>query len=242
MSDTTREIYDQLASTYQNDIDNGSPYNAYYERPAMMEALSCSLKGKRVLDAGCAAGWYAVECMRQGAVVTGIDISPRMVAAARERLAGKGTFLCHDLQEALPFEEDAFDVIISSLTLHYLENWSATFQEFQRVLKPGRIFLFSVHHPFMDFTKFDCEDYFETTLLSETWHKPTITIDVSFYRRPLQQIIQETTSFFRLEQLIEPKPQEVMREVDEKAYHYLMRNPHFLIVRAVNGKERKHNG
>ena len=236
MSNTTKDIYNKLANTYQNDVDEGSPYNAFYERPAMIAALPPQLKGKKVLDAGCSAGWYSSQLLQQGAEVTGIDVSPEMVKAAKHRLGEKATFLCHDLRETLPFRDDSFDVIVSSLTLHYLKDWSYTFQEFNRILKAGGTFLFSVHHPFMDYTRHDCEDYFNTQFLSETWNKPAITIEVSFYRRPMQSIVNETTNFFNIAKLIEPQPSEKLKEVNEKSYHYLMTSPHFLIVKATSKK------
>ncbi len=236
MRNTTRDIYNKLANTYRYDVDEGSPYNAYYERPAMMRALPAQLKGKKVLDAGCSAGWYSSQLLHQGAEVTGIDVSPEMVKAAKQRLGEEATFLCHDLQETLPFKNDSFDVIVSSLTLHYLKDWTYTFKEFNRILKAGGTLLYSVHHPFMDYTKFKCENYFKTQFLSDTWNKPNITIDVSFYRRPMQSIVNETTKFFKLDKLIEPQPHEKMREVNEKSYHYLMTSPHFLIVKATSKK------
>jgi SAM-dependent methyltransferase len=43
---------------------------------------------------------------------------------------------------------DYFDIILSSLTLHYIKNWDDVFKEFNRILKVNEVFVFSVHHPF----------------------------------------------------------------------------------------------
>ncbi|GAA0342541.1 class I SAM-dependent methyltransferase [Bacillus carboniphilus] len=236
MTSNIRDTYNLLANTYMNDVDEGSPYNAYYERPAMLAHLPEQLKGKKVLDAGCAAGWYSAELNKRGADVTGIDISPEMIKVSKIRLQNKASFLCHNLEESLPFEDDSFDYIVSSLTLHYLRNWTQPFSEFKRVLKPGGTLLFSVHHPFMDYTKFECQNYFETLLLTETWKKPNVTVDVSFYRRSLQDIVNETTQWFQLDKLIEPRPIDKMKTASESAYEYLMTTPHFLMIKARKAK------
>ncbi|MED2754095.1 class I SAM-dependent methyltransferase [Bacillus thuringiensis] len=234
MKDSIKDTYDKLASTYKENLDFANPYNSYYERPAMMELIPKELEGKKILDAGCAAGWYTSQFIGRGANVTAIDVSPEMVKAAKENIGEEATFLCHDLQETLPFENNTYDVIVSSLTLHYLENWNQVFQEFRRVLKPGGELIYSIHHPFMDFTKFPCKNYFEKQLLIDTWVKPNITIEVKFFRRSLQDILNETTNYFVLEEIVEPKASEKMKEVDEKSYYYLNTNPHFLIIKATN--------
>lgn len=237
MKNSVANTYDRLAKSYEEHVDLDSPHNTDYERPAMMNLVPESLAGLHVLDAGCAAGWYSENFINRGAHVTALDISPKMVEATERRLKGKGDVFCHDLSKSLPFQDNEFDWIVSSLTLHYLENWEHTFSEINRVLKPNGHFLFSVHHPYMDFTKFQCEDYFQTILLKDTWKKPNITIDVQFYRRPLQNILNETTRFFELEKLMEPQPVESLKDKEPKAYNYLMKNPHFLMIKAKSKKK-----
>ena len=233
MEKSIKETYDKLSDTYEKDIDKSSTYNTMYERPAMMGRFPERLDGMAVLDAGCAAGWYSEALADRGANVTGIDISEEMIGAAKKRAGNKAKFLKHDLTKELPFPDESFDWIVSSLTMHYVENWDPVFDEFHRVLKPGGRLLYSVHHPFMDFHEFQRPDYFAVEMLTDTWVKPNITIDVSFYRRTLQEIINGTSKRFSVEQVIEPQPIEQLKEEDEKTYGKLMKNPHFLIIESV---------
>lgn len=232
MDHSIKQTYNKLASTYEKDIDHTSPYNTHYERPGMMELLPEDLTGQHVLDAGCSAGWYTEQLVRRGAEVTGIDISSDMVEAAKRRVGNQANLFAHDLQEQLPLENATFDYIVSSLTLHYIKDWSTLFAELSRVLKPGGQFIYSIHHPFLDYQHERCEDYFQEEFLTDTWEKPNITIEVSFYRRPLQEVMAHTTQHFTLEKLIEPQPIPEMKEVHEKAYEKLMKNPQFMIIKA----------
>jgi magnesium-protoporphyrin O-methyltransferase len=56
-------------------------------RTTLLEWLPQDLRGRRILDAGCGTGAFAVEAARRGAHVTAIDLSPTLVQLARERLA-----------------------------------------------------------------------------------------------------------------------------------------------------------
>ncbi|WP_270180764.1 class I SAM-dependent methyltransferase [Alkalihalobacillus sp. CinArs1] len=236
MNQSIEETYNKLARTYEKSTDEGSSYNAYYERPGVMSEIRENLTGMNVLDAGCSAGWYSEQFVGRGATVTGIDISEKMIQAAKRRVGENADFIQHDLTKSLPFKDESFDLIVSSLTLHYLKDWDTVFAEFKRVLKPGGELIFSVHHPFMDFTRFNVNDYFETTILTDTWKKPEVTIDVTFYRRAMQDIVNVVTRYFTLKKLIEPKPAKIMQEKEPKSYEYLMTNPHFLIVKACKDR------
>lgn len=235
MTKSTEQTFDALAKTYEEDVDQASPYNADYERPAMMELIPDLLEGKTVLDAGCSAGWYTEALVKRGASVTGIDLSLQMIEKAEKRLNGRARLLSHDLSKPLPFHDNEFDLIVSSLTLHYLKDWQPVFEEFNRVLKRGGTLLFSTHHPFMDFVNFECMDYFEKKLLNDSWEKPGITIEVQFYRRPMQEIINCTSRYFTIDEMVEPQPKESMKAKKPEGYVYLMTKPHFLIVKAKKG-------
>lgn len=240
MKEKVIKAYDKLAGDYERHVDSQSGHNAYYERPAMMHLLPANMEQMTVLDAGCAAGWYTEQFLKRGARVTAVDLSPAMVEACKRRVGNEATVFACDITEDLPFEDEAFDLIVSSLTLHYIEDWAPTFREFQRVLKPGGSLIYSVHHPFMDVKHFDRQDYFARELLTEVWNKPESgPVEVSFYRRPIQEIINVTSSRFRIDQLIEPQPSLADKDNPEakewmaKWYDRLMMNPHFLIVKAL---------
>ncbi|MBD2869313.1 class I SAM-dependent methyltransferase [Paenibacillus arenilitoris] len=239
MKEKIREAYDKLAVAYERSVDAASGHNAYYERPAMMKLMPGDMGGLAVLDAGCAAGWYTEQFIGRGAQATAIDVSPNMAEACRKRVGGLADVRVCDLTEPLPFDNESFDLVSSSLTLHYIEDWAPTFREFERVMKPGGNLLFSVHHPFMDFKLFDRPDYFARELLSEVWNKKESgPVEVTFYRRPLQEIINAASERFVIDRLVEPQPAEEWKDKPEAAdwyerwYERLATNPHFLIVKA----------
>jgi magnesium-protoporphyrin O-methyltransferase len=59
-------------------------------RRTLLDWLPADLRGRRVLDAGCGTGAFAVEAARRGAEVVAVDVSPTLVGLARERAAEQG--------------------------------------------------------------------------------------------------------------------------------------------------------
>jgi SAM-dependent methyltransferase len=229
--------YDDIADAYAAGVDS-APYNALYERPAMLKVLP-PLAGKHVLDAGCGAGWYAAELAKRGAVVTAIDSSAAMIRHARQRFASPALndqtrqvrLTVADLGQPLSFAADAsFDGIISSLVLHYLRDWGPTLAEFRRVLKPDGWLLFSTHHPATEAIRLNTCRYLEIEQVEDYW-KWIGTI--RYYRRPLSAMIDALTiAGFDVEQLMEPLPTDEFRRLKPKAYERLLKHPEFLLVRA----------
>lgn len=229
--------YEEMAEYYFKYVDT-KPFNAYYERPATISLLP-NVKGKRVLDAGCAAGWYTKWLSDKGASVTAVDFSPNMIEMTKKRVGSMAEVMRADLNEPLDFiQEGAMDIVLSSLTLHYLKDWNPVMREFNRILKKEGELVFSVHHPFMDFTVFKRENYFMTELLDDEWDTHNGKVKVQFYRRPLSKIIASVIEAgFVIEKLLEPMPTEQFKMEQPKVYDRLTKNPQFLFIKARKSTE-----
>jgi len=229
--------YDDIADAYAAGVDS-APYNALYERPAMLDLLP-PVAGCRVLDAGCASGWYAATLAGRGAFVTAIDASAAMIAHARERLPSsllngedaRVELRVADLEQPLSFAGDAaFDGIVSSLVLHYLRDWGPTLAEFRRILKPDGWLALSIHHPMADTIRLDPPRYLDTELVDDYW-KWVGTI--RYYRRPLSAVFNALTSAgLAVERVVEPLPTDDFRRQKPGSYEQLLKRPEFLLVRA----------
>lgn len=204
----TRAGYDSLAPVWPETTDD-SLWNEVLDRRPIRSLLPATLQGATVLDAGMAAGTISLELLDRGADVTGIDVSPAMVETARHRSQGRGRFLVADLAEPLPFPDASFDGIVASLVLHYLRDWSVPLGSFARVLRPGGWLIVSLDHPDSPFSRANRNSYFATELLTDEWSKAGITIEASFWRRPLADVINTfADAGFVLERLLEPRATE----------------------------------
>ncbi|MFD6287611.1 class I SAM-dependent methyltransferase [Streptomyces sp. NPDC060205] len=220
--------YDSFAEAYAAENENGV-VNAYYERPAML-ALAGDVAGRRILDAGCGSGPLTAALRDRGAFVTGIDASAGMVALARRRLGDDVALHVADLSDRLPFEDGAFDDVIASLVLHYLEDWGPTLDELRRVLRPGGRLIMSVDHPVNAYTlRNPRPDYFATTSYTFDWLLDGQSIPMRLWRKPLHAMIDAfTTAGFRLSVLSEPQPDPAARALFPDGFRDLSTTPCFL--------------
>jgi SAM-dependent methyltransferase len=202
----TRAAYDQLAAVWSATTDDG-PWNGFLERPALRALVPGNLHGATVLDAGCGSGAQAQWLLDQGADVVAVDISPRMIEEAERRCAGRGRFLVADLAAPLPLEPRSLDGITCSLALHYVADWSVPLQSFASALRPGGWAVISLDHPFGPTTSPRRGGYFDTELLSDTWHKAEVEVTQHFWRRPLAAVLGSfADAGFRVDRVAEPQP------------------------------------
>jgi SAM-dependent methyltransferase len=100
-------------------------------------------RGERVLDVGCGAGTdslVAAQMVGAEGHVTGIDMTPEMLARARAAARTMGATNVEFVEgeaERLPFEDESFDVVISNGVIDLIPDKDAVFSELFRVLHPG---------------------------------------------------------------------------------------------------------
>ncbi|HEV8001031.1 MAG TPA: class I SAM-dependent methyltransferase [Planctomycetaceae bacterium] len=105
--------------------------------------------GQAVLDVACGTGVVAVTAARLGARVTGLDLTPELLERAREnsQIAGVQIDWREGDAEALPFEDSAFDVVVSQFGHIFAPRPEVAVAEMLRVLKPGGTIAFATWPP-----------------------------------------------------------------------------------------------
>lgn len=131
--------FQELAAKY--DAWFKTPHGQYvyrYEREIIMDLVRIT-PGMTVADIGCGTGIYTNEFCQAGANVTGMDISPEMLAIAAEKNKRHGDrvrFIAGDAA-ALPFDDNSFDMVTSISAMEFFEKPRDSLQEMYRVVKPG---------------------------------------------------------------------------------------------------------
>ena len=113
-----------------------------------LKKLLPNFQNKRVLDLGCGFGWHCRFAVENGAKsVVGIDISQKMLSEARNKTSSeKIQYICMPIEE-IDFPINSFDIVISSLTFHYIQSFEDVLSKVSKCLTNGGDFVLSVEHP-----------------------------------------------------------------------------------------------
>lgn len=108
------------------------------EQQLILELLG-AVAGKTLLDVGCGDGELAPKLNRLGAIVTGVDMDPIMIAAAHRRSDMENTQLrlVEGRAEQLPFNDESFDCVLAVTVLCFVRDGERAVAEMARVLKAG---------------------------------------------------------------------------------------------------------
>ncbi|MFI5502304.1 class I SAM-dependent methyltransferase [Nocardia asteroides] len=204
--------YDSFAEGYTAETE-ANLINGYYARPAIVD-LAGEVAGRHVLDAGCGSGPIFAALRDRGAIVTGFDSSAKMVELARRRLGTDASLQVADISSPLPFPDVAFDDVVVSLVLHYLQDWTAPLAELRRVLKPGGRLIISVHHPIIFKLLHPAADYFVISKWTDEYTFDGQEAVLTYWHRPLHAMTDAfTAAGFRTAVISEPPPAPGAREL-----------------------------
>ncbi len=250
----TIDWYDNNADEFTAHIQDpaASPYHAYYEKPAIYAELP-DLKTKSVISLGCGSGEDTQYLKSQGASKSiGIDISQKLIDIAKKNHPDCA-FHVMDM-EHLDFDSKSFDLVYSSLAMHYLQGgFTKAFREAFRVLKKGGTFLFSGGHPIVSsFTYLqdnektrdrrlgstvnrenDTEQVFGDYLTARPIKNEQGILQVIIWHQPLSDTINQLIETgFILDKVIEPKPTEGFKDISPRHYERLSKIPEIVIFKA----------
>ncbi len=188
-----QNTYDQFADQYAEYVKGkeGETFSIYHNLlvPYLFYYVG-NVTGLTVLDAGCGEGIIARLLADQGAKVTAIDVSPRLVELARmQDIPNRIFYQVHDLSQSLPQYKDSFDVVVSNLVLNDVPDYKGFAATLGTVTKPGGRLVLSLNNPYSAVVRDKMHNYFDagTAVLYQglvRWG-----VEVYFYHRTLEEYI-----------------------------------------------------
>jgi len=142
----------QFKNTQREGWAHFAPLETFTTAPAAQLVKFAGVQsGQKVLDVACGTGVVAVTAARRGAKVTALDLTPELLARARENaeMAQVSVEWHEGDVEQLPFEKDTFDVVVSQYGHMFAPRPGVALSEMLRVLKPGGTIAFSTWPPEM---------------------------------------------------------------------------------------------
>jgi SAM-dependent methyltransferase len=189
------------------------------------------VSGHRVLDAGCGEGYLARILAARGAQVTGIDLSPRLIALAQARDTAEAiAYRVADLSAPLPADAGRFDAIASYMILNDMEDYRGFATTVGQLLTPGGRAVFALNNPYAAAVRKRMPDYFA----SDTAHRCGLAawgVHVVFYHRTLGEYLDAFLSTgLRLTKLVDVDHPQVAADkaagrplpVGEELPHYMV--------------------
>lgn len=239
-----QNIYDNdtFFNGYKKIRENKNNANNLFETPALLSLLP-DLNNKTVLDLGCGYGDHCIEFIKRGSCkVVGIDISEKMLEVARTENSHSQIIYKNMPMENIDTLDECFDVVVSSLAIHYVDDYKGLVNNVFNLINKNGIFVFSQENPLNT-----CFEKGKRWTRDEQGKKVFANIsnygidgerksvwfvdDIKKYHRTFSTIINTLIEAgFVIEKLIEPIPTKEMAETYPE-YQDLFHKPDFLLVK-----------
>lgn len=260
-----QNIYDveKFFDGYTNQVTHVdfNPYNDGVEHPCMVRLIDMPHPPfRRTLDLGAGAGRIGIFLLQNNIsnFVVFLDPSERMLQLATKRL--KKLTLLHraDIQrcciESFSAPEQTFDAIVSSLAVHYIEDFSKLCCKIYTMLSPGGVFIFSTEHPmrtcvqgatthkvYVDgVRRYIVDSYHDEGIRSHQWFVPGV---IRFHRTMSSLVMGLINAGFNIEVMEEPvtapefanrKDKDTLSERNPIFVAFRARKPHTQIEKKKN--------
>lgn len=209
--------------------------NSVLEQP-IIESLIGSVDQLAVLDLGCGDGQYGKQLLAQGAAsYYGIDASMRMVSLAKKNLTEGNAHVVHQAFEEMELPAGKFDLAVSRLALHYVDDLVHVLTKVCRSLASGGRLVFSVEHPLLTSCQesqgtkqgsWVVDDYFVAGARDVLWFGDRVR---KYHRSIEDYFLAVQQAGFQVEMLRESKPDRAQFS-SEAEYSRRMRIPLFLLM------------
>ncbi|MCP3028877.1 class I SAM-dependent methyltransferase [Halobacillus sp. A5] len=234
-------VYDQIEffSSYLNKRNCNESPNQMIEEPVFVELLG-NVAGKDVVDLGCGDGRFGRQLLERGCgTYLGVDNSANMLKEAEKNLENTVGKVVRSSLEEWCSQETAFDLVISRLALHYIDNLLPLLCRINKALREGGRFIFTVQHPVLTAsmrsaqkegrrTDWIVDDYFFSGKRSEPW----MGQQVVKYHRTFEEYFQLLNAAgFEIKDVREGKPDPFY--FTEEEYKRRARIPLFLMISCV---------
>lgn len=193
--------YDDFAKIYDSRINS----KIMSEEDSFLKQINP--KNKKILDLGCGTGRLNYKLSKKAKKMIGIDNSKEMLKIAKEKKIQNSKFIYSNI-EKLPFKNNSFDIVVSSLAIEHLKSINETIKETKRVLKPHGEFIFSFSN-FSDKKK---------TISIEKDNK---NINIKIYPRTKNQYLKILKKYgFKIEKIIPVKINPQLKNSHKKIYDF----------------------
>lgn len=138
--------WNRIAPAYASPASGTDDDRIYAQfRDVLWHSLG-DVRGRKVLDVGCGAGWLSRLLLDAGAEVVGVDGAAKLLELARQA-APTAMFMEHDLVAGLPPLDHQFDRVVAYMLLQDLPAIDVLLASIHDVLTPGGRFVFTIPHP-----------------------------------------------------------------------------------------------
>lgn len=171
----------------------------------------------QILDLGCGSGLLTRWLTDKGFDAQGVDFSHGLLEIAQKE--HPDIFFTESNIISTPYPDGSFDIVVSGLVMHYVQDLTTVFTEVVRILRDGGAFIFTMHHPFDEVMEVTYKDNSYQPTMMPYFHSDRYTWEMldgmrlTPYHHTFETIAEALfTTGFVIERIVESRPKKDLRD------------------------------